>query len=232
MTPRALVSRIESMAQAKTIEAAVGERLRDWRTDAGLTQDEVATAARELGFEWRQATVAAIEAGRRDVSLGEFFALPFLVQRLGPEAGGGAFRRLPFFVVVKDEHVALAPDVVCYRPHEHLRRLLEGKFVPQGVPADAVKPRRGIRRKLPERVEGTMEAELKAARRLGVDPIQVRFTGLKLWGRSLTSERESRVERKAKKEASRRSLQALRGHVTRQLLDELREALPERKEAQ
>jgi hypothetical protein len=66
------------------------------------------------------------------------------------------------------------------------------------------------------------ETERKAARALHVDdPAEVAVAALKLWGRSLTQERDARVVDAAAPDASPRTLQALRGHVTRHLLEEI-----------
>jgi hypothetical protein len=57
---------------------------------------------------------------------------------------------------------------------------------------------------------------------LGVEPLAVAKAARKLWDRSLTEERDRRLERR---DATPRSVQALRGHVTRALIAELRGAL-------
>jgi Helix-turn-helix domain len=62
---------------------AIGARLRALRTEAGWTQDNVATLARTLGLDWVQSTVAAIEAGDRALTLEEFFCLPVVYPTLG-----------------------------------------------------------------------------------------------------------------------------------------------------
>src|SRR5262245_36729109 len=60
------------MVQAKN---TIGRALRGCREEAGLRQDELAKRARERGLSWTSATVAAIELGRREVSLEEFLVL-------------------------------------------------------------------------------------------------------------------------------------------------------------
>ena len=110
----------------------------------------------------------------------------------------------------------------------HLRALFKGSAVGghRGVPAGALRHRPGVRRRdISARVESTLEAEQKAARSLGVGPMTVQMACHQLWGRSLTDERESRVKRRARLDASPRSLQAQRGHVTRELMAELQSVL-------
>ena len=67
------------MSKASLLSSTIGERLRAWRESAGLTQENVARAARNHGFDWKAATVGVIETGRREVSLQELLALPLIV---------------------------------------------------------------------------------------------------------------------------------------------------------
>jgi hypothetical protein len=66
------------------------------------------------------------------------------------------------------------------------------------------------------------DAEQKAARRLRTFPLAVAVAARRRWRRSFTEERDHRVTAQAQPDATPRTLQALRGHVTRALLDELR----------
>jgi len=65
------------------------------------------------------------------------------------------------------------------------------------------------------------EAEQKAARNLGVTSLAISTAAIVRWGRSLTDERDYRLQRRPAEDARPRSLQAQRGHITRQLLREL-----------
>jgi hypothetical protein len=73
------------------------------------------------------------------------------------------------------------------------------------------------------------EAEQKAARKLGVHPAAVALAAQRQWGQSLTAERDKRVLERSPGESPRR-IQAIRGHVTRTLLGELRPLLQGAKE--
>lgn len=66
------------------------------------------------------------------------------------------------------------------------------------------------------------EAEEKAARKLGEPKAVIVAAAVKLWGWTLTQERNMRTLRQRPDEASQR---AVRGHVTRELLSELVELL-------
>ena len=73
-----------------------------------------------------------------------------------------------------------------------------------------------------KRILGTYpDADRKAALRLGVAPEDVSRAAESLWGRTLTEERDERVAALAPEDATPRSMQALRGHITRTLLREI-----------
>ena len=83
-------------------------------------------AARRLGFRWTQATIATIESGRRNLTVGEFFALPFVVAQF-PFFPTNRWRRIAGFVGTSSEEpvVALAP----YDDwDEALRRVNDSKY--------------------------------------------------------------------------------------------------------
>ena len=57
-------------------DVTIGELIRDAREDAGLTQDELATAVSVgAGISWRQTTVYKVEGGRRTMSASELWAV-------------------------------------------------------------------------------------------------------------------------------------------------------------
>src|SRR6266851_1951542 len=60
----------------------LGQRLRALREGASKRQDDLARTARGCGVSWSRATVAAIETGRRQLSVGELFLLPAVLNRL------------------------------------------------------------------------------------------------------------------------------------------------------
>jgi hypothetical protein len=69
------------------------------------------------------------------------------------------------------------------------------------------------------------DAERKAARRLGVPALTLSVAAHSRYGRSFTAERDRRVAEQAPADAPPRTLQALRGHITRALIAELATAL-------
>jgi hypothetical protein len=72
-----------------------------------------------------------------------------------------------------------------------------------------------------DHAEDLGEPEVRAARSLGIEPEFLFELSIIRWGRSLTSERDRRTIERAGPNASARTTQAVRGHVTRELLDEL-----------
>jgi hypothetical protein len=83
--------------------------------------------------------------------------------------------------------------------------------------------------KNPEEVKRSLQAfqdqhgdvELTAARKLKTTPFIVAFAALRHWKHSLTMERDTRLASQMTNTTPARSVQALRGHITRELLTDL-----------
>lgn len=210
-------------------------RLKALREEAGLRQDDIGAAARAIGLSWTQATVQAIEAGKRKVALGEFLLLPtVLSEALDRDVGLAE-------LLSADGPIALA-DRVSVEANS-LRRVLPGKAlddvsVERGATWDDETldevfrgPYTTMLNELEQhRVDavtaarsGHGDAERKAARTLDV-PAGLLALGAHLtWGRSLTDERDDRLDGEDIEDPE--TLRARRGWVTRELLVELRETL-------
>lgn len=67
----------------QSLTVIIGKQLRVFREDHGLRQEDVAEAARELGLSWGRSSVAALEAGNRDLKLEELILLNALIKKLG-----------------------------------------------------------------------------------------------------------------------------------------------------
>ncbi len=174
-------------------------RVRELRTERGWTQDELAwRASQHHGLDWDRATVRHVEDGSR--SVGDDFPVLLLLFEVGLEELFSA----PGPRVILGGYVLNKPS-----------RLLE---VYRDGTATA---------KLQRKAEaGARTAEEKAAKGLGVSVQRVQTMAQLLWTRPLTDEREWRLVKQIKgHEANPRARQAIRGHITRQLLDELREGL-------
>lgn len=72
-----------AVADAVPLARVLGERLRFLRTRAGVPQEAIAAEARRLGLGWAKSSVAALEAGRRALTLEEGLLLPVVLARAG-----------------------------------------------------------------------------------------------------------------------------------------------------
>jgi transcriptional regulator with XRE-family HTH domain len=201
------------MAEARPFRELLAQRVRRRRREIGLTQDELARVAWAAGNpSMTRGVIAAVERGTADLTLPQ---LAVLIRVLGTDlkallsSGGKVFI---------DAGVAIEVD-------ELVAQIL-GAASPWEFTTDAsaqiVLGRHGT-------VSGYVSpigvAEHKASRRLGVSPEEVARAAGSLWSRSLAEERDARLLRLAPVGASARTIQALRGHITRTLLQELEPAL-------
>lgn len=172
---------------AKTKANPIGAVLLDARRQRGLTQDQVAAAARERGLRWSRTTVTSIEIGRRALTIDEFIVLR-----------GRALE---------------APELDAFFTRA------------TALPATAGKA-------------GPREAEVSAAKKLGVTPARLLAASRRLWGRTLSEERDRLVQAREPmqrlaegywkgqgRDVETESRRALRGHVTRELVEQLAKAL-------
>ncbi|MDQ3641495.1 MAG: helix-turn-helix transcriptional regulator, partial [Actinomycetota bacterium] len=67
--------------EAKTLWAMLGQQLREARETNEWRQEDLASVARQHGLNWRRATVAAVEAGEREVGLEEIILLSVALQK-------------------------------------------------------------------------------------------------------------------------------------------------------
>jgi len=93
------------------LAALLGQRLRALREGGGKRQEDLAAAARGYGLSWSRATVAAIETGRRQLSVGELCLLPAVLNRLtGAEVlASGSLLVADLLPERGDQWVALTP---------------------------------------------------------------------------------------------------------------------------
>lgn len=237
---------------ARSLAQVVGTNLKRARERGGLSQEDVARAARDFGFSWSRSVIAAIEGGRRELEAGELLLLPAVLDLAMLEDGP----TLAELIRSPDDN----PTMIEVIPgaafdDDVLGRLLSGEHIVPGLQnfeavipltrasmakaGDDFKRLKEYRRWWPQAQIGVLQlaeraaagdAEQKAARRLGVPAVAVSVLAFRSWGRSLTAERDARVSSNTQGDASRRQLQALRGHASRLLLDELRQRVDEMKE--
>jgi transcriptional regulator with XRE-family HTH domain len=186
---------------------ALRRRIRELRQERGWTQDELGGWASAHGLAWTRDTASHVEDGSRAVSFEEVLVL-LRVFKIGLS---GLF---------PDDH----PPLELSRAHvwepAGLVDILNGVFQQQDEDE--------VQRWQAEDEEAaiTRLAEVKAAQALGVGRADLNMAARRLWGRGLTAERDRRLaEATGDREVSARSRQAMRGHVTRQLLAELSQTM-------
>ncbi len=195
--------------------------LRDLRDKVSARQEDVARAGRRAGLPWSAATVAAIEARRRDLTIDELLALGNVLSVLS-----GKPCRLVVDVDSNDATVRAgtvhevevqAPGSFVVRQDLGVRWRDAREGIEHNVRALRVWPDAKRADLEAAHVAAGGEAERKAATRFKVDALAVALAARKLWRRSLSEERDSRVS----EGATGRAQQTRRGHVTRELLAEL-----------
>jgi transcriptional regulator with XRE-family HTH domain len=213
----------------RTHRDVLAKNLSRVRKQQGLTQDEVAARARDLGLQWSQQSVSDLEAGRLVLSVGEWWLAP-------------AIYRVPAAELVRcDGEVDVEGAVLSDLPRD-LPKLAEGRQLVHkdldlrwNVEAPTSAEQRVLERygvdisALGEiHAEARSDATRKAARALSsrlrrqVEPFEIAVASYALWDRGLSAQRDALLE---DENAAPRTRQALRGHVTRRLTDELKERI-------
>jgi transcriptional regulator with XRE-family HTH domain len=184
-------------------QAVFSRNLRRLRDEQGLTQVELATAAGQMGLRWTTETVISIEGGRRRLTLGEGLLLAGLLD-----------------VTLSDLAAPRGDDVVvegALLPANAWSALVSGK----GTSMFRLKVMQDLRGRATS-AEARDDAERQAARRLGLKAAELVELAHERWDRGLTAERDRRfLEEQGRAPISKSARQALRGHITRRLIEEL-----------
>ncbi|HEX2179022.1 MAG TPA: helix-turn-helix transcriptional regulator [Actinomycetota bacterium] len=235
------------MDGAKGLGQLLGARLKELRDEKGLTQEDFARRAQQVGLLWSAATVEAFETGqRRTVALEELLLLSY------------AFRVEPGDWFVGTGWAELAPDAMASlgvirtmlagSPTDSWIRISERLWdLPQfhnapgvlGVQFERLNERIDLAKRYlgPEVSTATAiraleaaagEVEVQAARKFQVEPLQVSLEAFKNFGRGLTQERDRRFGETAR-QVSFKFLHVSRNYVTRSLLKELAPKLKHKK---
>jgi hypothetical protein len=222
---------------ARPLRDVLAAGVKGARLRLGLRQDDAAARLRAYGLTtWLRGTVAQAETGSRRFSLEEVVLLALAYETIPAELVAGK----------DNELVELAPEARV--SVAALRALLSGdaqallNLGPQVMDTPATRGgstksarssrfpdvladarRFGIRRHgdVDRALERIGDPERYAARKLGTTPERINLAALALWGRTLAEERDHRVKQQEGGDTSARGLQALRGHVTRDLMTEL-----------
>lgn len=209
--------------EPKTAAELIGQWVRQIRQAAGKRQDEIALAARVgYGLAWTRATIAAIETGKRNL-LAEEFALLF-----------AALKTAGCKLDVDTERQRLLREVTEFRSNQRLREILAPgeerlkrvgsiwkRIWPETWKSAHATNRPSFKQIREVENDASGDAEQKAAAKLQVLPLAVAIAARRLWGKSLTQERDSRLLQEVSPNTDQKTLQALRGHVTRELLKQL-----------
>jgi len=252
---------IAELGQSIDIHTLLAQQIRKIRERRGLRQDDLARLSWDFGLDWQQDTVASIESGRRKISLEEFLLLPAILEAKKEELFPGDCEILltpkitiderywtEFFygypILSSQQKQAHAEEAkAAAQPLElerHISFTDEAMESYSGSPVYVVPDSSHLRLDDGGRGAGRgdaplRDAEIKAARKLGVEGHVIVETAQKLWNRSLPDERDARLRSNSiyntlttpegRPIVAKHSLQALRGHITRQLLVELRKEI-------
>jgi len=217
-----------------TLDAVIGNNLRRHREQEGITQDEMARRLRHRGLPWTRPTLAAVELGTKTLDVGELVLLSLTLGVRVDEilAGDGRAQigrqAVPTLPVVRAV-LASNKAAIGRRPgsdiglpnvdsdftialEQKVMILRELEALAPDLPFSELKAAE-------EAAQG--DAERTAARKLQCSADKLSIAAFGLWKRSLTDERDARVATTAPPGSSPRAIQARRGHVTRQLLEEI-----------
>lgn len=227
----------QSSPETTTLPQLIGDNLRRVREEnEEESHDETAHGVQDYGLPWTRKVVAAVEAGQRSVDLVELLLLSLRYDKdiaWWVTVGGGQV--LPNVIVELSDavrvpqevlHSALAGDSDYTWRNFHRwdtpsrRRLNESNSLEEWIlsrpsPGPSVLDD-------PVVIAATGVAEQKAARTLGISAYEVSELAHACWGQSLTRERDARAADELPKDTPRRTRQAIRGHVTRELIAELK----------
>ena len=217
--------------EALPLQLVIGENVKRVRRERQMLQEEVAAAARNAGLKWTAVTLTQIENGNRSISAEELLLLAVILDEPLPELLHypdadielSDTMLLPSAVLkalastgsrISDLHVV--DDSLQWRPAPNLEweldeRVLEAIWRAHLFPSllTYLRVRDGSRG----------EAERKAGMQMKGTAAEMAAIALRLFGRSLTDERDVRA-REAVEEG--KQLRAVRGHITRALLEEIR----------
>lgn len=208
------------------LQDLIVENMRRIRRERGLLQEDVATAARWVGVMWSSVTVTQIESQNRLLSLDEFLLLPLIlkckIKDLLATDDQDQLIKLGFGTVLDAETVAelvstkgpqLRDDQVPMLPG--LEEKLDSR-IKEAISFTGLEPT--LLSYLAVREGARGEAERKAAQTLKRPAVEITALALRLWSRSLTEERDARAE---EQKSEGKEVRAVRGHITRTLLEDI-----------
>jgi hypothetical protein len=188
-------------SETRTLQRVIGENFK--RLRGNRNQEEVADLARRLGLKWTQSTVAAIEAGKRVLSIEEHLLLDFefpareLWTRPAHVGTVWVGESSMYDAMVFDDLVA------CFFRKTNKTKPTAFRQRPDRADIAA-------RRKVDRNVAAT----------LAINPQEVSSRALAMWGHGFAEERDLRL-RKAGPDAGKGQRMRL-AWITRRMTDELK----------
>jgi transcriptional regulator with XRE-family HTH domain len=224
---------MEDDSEPPTISEVIGTNLRQIREANRWTQDECVALLRLAGLRLTQSAIVGIEAGSRSVAIGE---LVIIAAALGVPiaellAGEGQVRlsaaasadlaSVGLFLRGKVKPAVLEIDSPASVAWSNFvqgivplsKRTKE--LWPEGTPSQIIAAERA----------SDSAAERKAARSLGIAPRDLSILAFRMWGTSLTDKRNTVVSERTTGDTPVRTVQAIRGRVTRDLVVEIRNSM-------
>jgi transcriptional regulator with XRE-family HTH domain len=210
--------------EVRSLREVLAAGMKQTRQCRELRQEEVAERLRSYGLtSWLRGTVAQAEVGARRLVLEEVLLLAVALETTPAELVQGD----------PGELVELGSDARL--SIEAVRQLLSGVVQTMPVPSAVSQTLRASPEMLSEAsrfglsdpeiidraITGVTEADRHVARKVGISPEHVSLAAMSRWGHTLAEEREHRLAERSGEDVSARQLQALRGHVTRELMTEL-----------
>lgn len=200
----------------ESVSKRAGKYILETRKQIGWTAEKLANEMREIGFSYSASRVSELENGKRQVPLAEMVGLAVVFSAEGPEV-----KLADFFQGESNIDLNEKFDITA----SHFREILSGKPISQDV-SEFPKLLTWAKSDLPvwvpspnlpdsaKRKQVALKAaDTKAIATLKLSKEEFLDACFRTWGHSLSVERDSRAEGLAGK--------AL-GHVTRQLMNELR----------
>ncbi len=228
---------------ARPLRAVIGEGVRRVREAADLRQDDVSRAARMHGLAWGQSRIAALERGEKAISAEELVLLRLaLTYACDREVTLSDLIDPQSRVALSDAVTATGRALVGVLADEDTGAMLvrDLAVVPvalQSIDVPAMTARMDAIRDRAQRLGLATRArdyqpifarerqigltEERTGKRIGEDPFIVAAIANALWGRSLADERDRLVDERADAGADPDRLRALRGRVTRQLVEQV-----------
>ena len=203
---------MDDQEDLRSLGQLVGQNLQRLRTQRGLTQGDVAKLVSEQGLSWMRAAVSKLETGqRRQIDFAELLTLSLtfdvpITWWVQTDAMLGSIQ----------DHIWLEPARLLL-PGEVLRRMAAGKRARM-----TEEERREFTARIADRAS---EAEVYAARKLGVTVEEIVEAESALWDCSLDEQRDLILASATRGKLSPASVKIKRGHITRSLLRELAEHL-------